>query len=386
LPAAYSQGHIPSLSYGIHVGSVNHNIDGSLVLGGYDRSRCITNPIVSDDALVQLVDVSLAVAEGTSSSFVGLSRSGYVNGLLRANGSGIGQLSLRPNPAVPYINLPRDTCDAIAAYLPVTYSRKFNLYLWNVEDPAYERIIKSPHYLTFTFAPGTGFTNAINVPFALLNLTLDAPLTQAPTPYFACSPWLPSAAPYNLGRAFLQAAFLAQNWQEGKLFLAQAPGPDHAAPDIRKIATTDTSLLRMIDPPDWLSTWSSVFEAGPKGSDNSSTNAAEYDGRNDGPSTATIAGAAVGAIVGIALIAGILFCWLRRRRRHRRAAAATAQQEIIYGDAKVSPGDGGLNSWVESGAETVYEVAAEPRLVELSGKNGRESVPVELAAETSARS
>jgi hypothetical protein len=136
----------------------------------------------------------------------------------------------------------------MASHLPITYSPEFNLYLWNVESPAYERIIKSAHYLSFTFAPGTGFTNAINVPFALLNLTLHAPLTQTPTPYFACSPWLPSAAPYNLGRAFLQAAFLAQNWQTGKLFLAQAPGPGYAAPDVRKIAATDNSLLGMTDP------------------------------------------------------------------------------------------------------------------------------------------
>jgi len=385
LPAAYSQGHIPSLSFGIHVGSVNHNVKGSLVLGGYDRSRCITNPIVSDDTFVQLVDVSLAVAEGTSSSFIGLPR-GHTDGLLRANGSGVDQLSLRPNPAAPYINLPRDTCDAIASHLPVTYSPEFNLYLWNVESPAYERIIKSAHYLSFTFAPGTGFTNTINVPFALLNLTLDAPLTQTPTPYFACSPWLPSAAPYNLGRAFLQAAFLAQNWQTGKLFLAQAPGPDYAAPDVRKIAATDNSLLGMADPPDWLSTWSSVFEAQPEGSGNSPTDAAKSDESNDGPSTATIAGVAVGALVAVALIAAISLCWLRRRRRHRRAAAVTAQQDIVYGNAKVLPGDGGLSSRVESGAETVHEVAAEPRLVELPEKNVRESVPVELAAETPVRS
>jgi hypothetical protein len=373
------------MSFGIHVGSVNHNIKASLVLGGCVRSRYITNPIVSNDAFVQLVDVSLAVAEGTSSSFIGLPR-GHTDGLLRANGSSIGQLSLRPNPAVPYINLPRDTCDAIASHLPVTYSPEFNLYLLNVESPAYKRIIKSAHYLSFTFAPGTGFTNVINVPFALLNLTLDAPLTQTPTPYFACSPWLPSAAPYNLGRAFLQAAFLAQNWQQGKLFLAQAPGPDYAAPDVQKIAAKDTSLLGMTDPPDWLSTWSSVFKAQPEGSENSSTNAAKSGESNDGPSTATIAGATVGALAGVALIAGISFCWLRQRRRHRKTAAATAQQDIVYGGAKVLPGDGGLSSRVESGAETVHEVAGEPRLVGLPGKNTRESVPVELAAEAPARS
>jgi hypothetical protein len=213
LPAAYSQGRIPSKSFGIHVGSVYHNISGSLMLGGYDRSRCITNPIVSDSATFQLVDISLGVAAGIS-SFIDLPQ-GNRKGLLRANGSALSELSVRPNPAVPYIYLPRDTCDAIASHLPVTYSSDFNLYLWDAEHPAYEQIIRSPHYLSFSFATGSGLTSSIDVPFALLNLTLDWPLTEIPTPYFPCSPWLATNDPHNFGRAFLQAAFLARDWQQG---------------------------------------------------------------------------------------------------------------------------------------------------------------------------
>ena len=56
IPAAYYAGHIPSISYGIHVGSAYPNVTGSLVLGGYDSSRCIAEPIASDSNAVQLVD------------------------------------------------------------------------------------------------------------------------------------------------------------------------------------------------------------------------------------------------------------------------------------------------------------------------------------------
>lgn len=396
LPAAYAQGQIPSKSFGITVGSVNHNINGSLTLGGYDRSRCITDPIVSEDSAVQLIEITLGVAAGAS-SFIDLPQ-GDTSSLLRANGSVVPELSVRPNPAVPYIFLPQETCDAIASHLPVTYSHDFNLYLWNLSDPVYERIVKSPHYLSFTFALGDGNTAPINVPFALLNLTLGEPLTQTPTPYFPCSPWLPSGSPYNFGRAFLQAAFLARNFQEEKLYLSQAPGPDHAAPDVRKIASTDTSLPWLEDA-DWFSTWSSVLKALPEGSDdssttpgsnnssttpgtNSSTTTPESNESDEGASTATIAGSAVGAIAGVALLAGILFWWFRRRRR-RAAGAVTAQQEVVHAGAKMSPDKGGPYPRAESASETVHEVGSEPRLVELSEtREGtvRGRVPVELAA------
>lgn len=371
LPAAYWQGRIPSKSFGIHVGSVYHNISGSLILGGYDRSRCITNPIVSDSATFKLVDISLGVAAGIS-SFIDLPQ-GNRKGLLRANGSALSELPVRPNPAVPYIYLPRDTCDAIASHLPVTYSSDFNLYVWDAEHPAYEQIINSPHYLSFTFATGSGLTSSIDVPFALLNLTLDWPLTKTPTPYFPCSPWLPTNDPNNFGRAFLQAAFLARDWQEeGRLYLAQAPGPGHSAPDVRTIAGgRDTSVLSLEDAPDWLSTWSSVLKAQSERSDNgSSTESATNTKSEGGTSTATIAGSTVGAIAGFALFVGILiWWWLRRRRSHEAAAAVKSQQDIIKEDEKTSPGDGitGPYSRVESAAETIHEAPTEPRLAELSG-------------------
>jgi hypothetical protein len=385
LPAAYSQGRIPSKSFGIHVGSVYHNISGSLMLGGYDRSRCITNPIVSDSATFQLVDISLGVAAGIS-SFIDLPQ-GNRKGLLRANGSALSELSVRPNPAVPYIYLPRDTCDAIASHLPVTYSSDFNLYLWDAEHPAYEQIIRSPHYLSFSFATGSGLTSSIDVPFALLNLTLDWPLTEIPTPYFPCSPWLATNDPHNFGRAFLQAAFLARDWQQGgRLYLAQAPGPDHSAPDVRTIAGgRDTSLLSLEDAPDWLSTWSSVLKAQPERSDNgSSTESATSSKSDEGTSTATIAGSTVGAIAGFVLVVGILTWWrLRRRRSHAAAAAVKSQQDIIDQDEKTSPGDGiaGPYSRVESAAETIHEAPTEPSLAELSGNH----TTAELSVQTPTR-
>lgn len=376
------------MSFGIHVGSVNFNVLGSLTLGGYDLSRCITEPIVSNDNFVTLVGVSLGVAAGNS-SFVDLSPGDNTN-LLQANGSVISELSIRPNPGMPYIYLPRETCDAIASHLPVTYNDDYNVYLWNVDDPTYERIVRSPHYLSFAFASGSGLTRSIDVPFALLNLSMDAPITSKPTPYFPCSPWLPSAAPYNFGRSFLQAAFLAQNWQSRKVYLAQAPGPDHAAPDIQVIADTDTTLRSLPNAPTWLSTWSKTFEALAETSTSSSSNP-KPDKSSGSTSKGTIAGAVVGALVGVASIMTLLLWLIRHHKRIRATSARQGTASIATEPFPQYSDDGRVDQKVESAAEDIHEVASDSRPpAELNAnqdnaKTGQKIEPAELAANGNTR-
>jgi hypothetical protein len=130
------------------LGSVEPNVTGSLVLGGYDISRCLTDPIVSSLDTVQLSGISMNVSSG-GYAFLN-STSAYIPYLLRANGSSTTSLPVHPRPGVPHLYLPQDTCDAIASHLPVTYSPEFNLYLWNTKDQAYSDIISSPHHLSFS--------------------------------------------------------------------------------------------------------------------------------------------------------------------------------------------------------------------------------------------
>lgn len=110
----------------------------------------------------------------------------------------------------------------------------------------------------------------INVPFALLNLTLTAPITNTPTANLPLRPGLGPSGGYELGRSFLQAAFIGVNWHtasgdgDGVWFLAQAPGPN----------TPSKNPLTAIQPKDsaivgssarWLDTWKgswTVLESG----------------------------------------------------------------------------------------------------------------------------
>jgi hypothetical protein len=393
LPLAYNLGAAPSLSYGLHIGSVEPNVTGSLVLGGYDISRCLTDPIVSSLDTVQLTGISMNVSSG-GHAFLN-STSAYIPDLLRANGSSTKSLPVHPRPGVPHLYLPQDTCNAIASHLPVTYSPEFNLYLWNTDDQAYEDIVSSPHHLSFTFSSDDDDSKdgkTINVPFALLNLTLTSPIVSSTTQYFPCKPWTPNTTGYTLGSAFLQAAFLAQNWQTNKLFLAQAPGPRLQSASVQKIAHTDTTLTPAKNPPDWESSWSDTLKALPanaspsKGGSGSDSNSNPNPDPNSDSSSSSISGGAIAgiviAILALVALAGALTWFLLRRRKQRSAAAAAAANPAMSPNSPESPflpndGNSGV-PYLGKPALAPHEVEGEPLQVsELWGGGRMAELPAE---------
>jgi hypothetical protein len=377
LPLAYNLGAAPSLSYGLHIGSVEPNVTGSLVLGGYDISRCLTDPIVSSLDTVQLTGISMNVSSG-GHAFLN-STSAYIPDLLRANRSSTKSLPVHPRPGVPHLYLPRDTCDAIASHLPVTYSPEFNLYLWNTNDQAYEDIVSSPHHLSFTFASDDDREKTINLPLALLNLTLTSPIVSTPTQYFPCKPWTPDTTGYTLGSAFLQAAFLAQNWQTNKLFLAQAPGPRLQSASVQKIAHTDTALTPAKNPPDWESSWSDTLKAlpanassskGGSGSDsNSNPNPESNSDSSSSISGGAIAGITIGALAILAL-AGALTWFLVRRRRKQPAVNPAMSPNSPESPFLQHDGNSGV-PYLGKPALAPHEVEGEPLQVSELWAGGR---------------
>ena len=224
-----SKGLIQSNTWGLHIGSVHAGIPGSLIFGGYDMARVIgdintaQSPGGIGEMFISLLDISIGVAKGGSPfSFQ------KMDGLLQTQNSRTTQIKIRPNPTLPYLHLPGNTCEAITAYLPVNFVPSLGLYLWNADSPQYRTIISSPAFLAFTFKQTGNPSNiTINVPFFLLNLTLTPPLVEVATPYFPCRPFESDSedGDYHLGRAFLQAAFIGMNWNNRFWWMAQAPGP-----------------------------------------------------------------------------------------------------------------------------------------------------------------
>lgn len=332
----YDQGgstSIPSYSYGMHIGSASLGIPGSLHLGGYDQNRVIgdvsAQSVSSGSFPIEMYDMSIGVAEGGSpwnySNKTGL--------LAQGNSSLESGLEIIVDPANPYIYLPRSSCDAIAAELPVTYQPDYGLYFWNTSDSHYDEITTSPSYLAFTFSKNSLNNEEImiKVPFALLNLTLEAPLVKTPTQYFPC---MATNSTPVLGRAFLQATFVGVNWSEEKWFLAQAPGPDGSfIVNAMTIGNHDSTISGTSN--SWEDTWKNTWSLIPT---SSHSNPIKTDTERNRPTTDSkglsrivkigiIVGSSVGGVLVIALLCGL---YIRRRRQ---------QKKILNRDATKGPFD-----------------------------------------------
>ena len=323
--------NIPSYSYGLHIGSASLGIPGSLLLGGYDQNRVMgdvsAQAFSSGSFPIELFDLSIGVAEGGSpwdyNNKTGL--------LAQGNSSLASGLSVIIDPANPYLYLPQSACDAIAAELPVTYQPDYGLYFWNTSDSQYSKITTSPSHLAFRFSKNNLNNEdiTIKVPFALLNLTLEAPLVKTPTQYFPC---MATNSTPVLGRAFLQAAFIGVNWLGGKWFLAQAPGPDGSfIVDTETIGDNDSTIPGTSN--SWEDTWKNSWKliatnATPTANTTvpePSSSSTESKGLSTVVRTGIIVGSVVGGVSIIVLCCGL--CIHRRKKKIRDENRATSGLE-----------------------------------------------------------
>ncbi|KAI4261749.1 MAG: hypothetical protein L6R42_003055 [Xanthoria sp. 1 TBL-2021] len=375
IPAAiYQSGDISTNSFGLHIGSVAMGIPLSLWLGGYDSSRVLgsvsSQPYSGDQLLIDLLEVGIGVDDGDSPFPFAQKQ-----GILRQGNASIGdsvQVSL--DPLAPYLHLPQSTCAAIASYLPVSYQSKYKLYFWNTKDPRYEPLVRSPSFLSFTFrAPSLPQAElVIKVPFQLLNLTLQAPMIDTPTQYFPCrSPQAGGThlSGYALGRAFLQAAFLAVNWDpnDGQWSLGQAPGPDTAtAPQQEQFGNTfKSSTASWSD--SWKGHWTPIKETVSTMNSTSPTGPNNAAAPKAGLSTGAKAGIGVGCAAAVALVAGIGLCSYRSHSGTRMASQISLQQAA---DAKRVEEEKLNRADIPSMVE-----AADPEPVEMSHREMFQELP-----------
>ncbi|CAG8112067.1 unnamed protein product [Penicillium salamii] len=329
-----SSRQIPSYSWGMHIGAVEPEIPGSLVLGGYDQSR-VLNQVSSQQVdpkknlgnlKIYLEDIGIGVATGDS-PFGFQSKSGLFKwGDSTASASTRGR-SVEIIPLLPYIYLPKTTCDAMAANLPVTFDEDLNLYLWNTEDKDYQNITSSPAYISFTFEMNSSNSQnlTVKVPFPLLKLTLQEPLVDRNMSYFPCYP----SDSYILGRAFLQAAFVGVNWQDGtgagKWFLAQAPGPAIGTGNQLSIAVDADSIEPSKN--SWEASWDGYWvPLGDLTTGNSTTGNSKSDSTI---STGAKAGIGIGcAVGGLGLIGALAWLFIHRKRAAKAKAAGVNQHKV----------------------------------------------------------
>ncbi|KAI1334934.1 acid protease [Xylariaceae sp. FL0016] len=322
-----SQGTIASNSFGMHIGAVNPSMPGSLYFGGYDQNRIVGDILTESDDYnkqISLKDISINVIDGSSpwdfDSKAGLLASGN-------DTIGSGGIKVSVDGCSPYLTLPKSTCDAITANLPVTYNAMLGLYTWNTDDAKYSQIVNSASALQFTFF-GSSNTDTVNisVPFRHLNLTLSAPLVDEDQQYFPC--YTGPSGQFTLGRAFLQDAFVGASWGTKTWWLAQAPGPNIPAASVVELESGATEIKASSN--DWKESWSGSWKAlTPEDVSSGATvtapgtDASTTSSSSSGLSTGAQAGIGVGAgIAGLAIIGAIAFFFMRRRKARQTDIAA----------------------------------------------------------------
>ncbi|KAE8364932.1 aspartic peptidase domain-containing protein [Aspergillus caelatus] len=332
---------IPSYSYGLHIGSVEPAIPGSLVLGGYDKSRVLTGVSSQSVSLssyssglwqIVLKDIGVGVATGDS-PFDFTSKTGL---FMQGNGAVLAK-PVTIDPTKPYMYLPEATCDAITSPFPVSFDNGLGLYIWDTTHSNYANITSSATYISFIFRKDglNDQTITVKVPLRLLTLTLQDPLVDRNATYFPC---FHSTDTPVLGRPFLQAAFVGVNWFQGNntgtWFLGQAPGPGLPEADITTINIDDTTLAASDN--SWEESWAKHWSPLPESGSNSSNSSNSSISSTGGLSTGTKAGIGVGVgVAGVLLIAGGVWVAMIRRRRDRKPVAVEERRVQFRGFAEL---------------------------------------------------
>ena len=235
--------------------------------------------------------------------------------------------------------------------------------------------------LTFRLTRSTASTDGnvtINVPFQLLDLTLNAPLISTPTSYFPCQPPL-SGQKYSLGRAFLQAAFIGVSWgnqNNGEWYLAQAPGPNiPTVPSGVSFGSTVSS------PPsnDWADTWkghwtplptSSASRPAASTSVSSSIIPSPSPGSSSGRgglSDGAKAGIGVGIAVAALIAVGATTFLIRKRRTNPMQSGASSQQAALSNQGAIELSHQGWGQDMLTGQGHKPEEDQQPETYEVPG-------------------
>ncbi|KIW01534.1 uncharacterized protein PV09_07012 [Verruconis gallopava] len=331
-----NQSKIPSLTYGYTAGYYNNNpsISGSLVLGGYDKSRFVENNVsftmgadISRDLLVSIQSIDTGSTKLLSQPIFAFLDS-----------------------AIPTIWLPVSVCQAFETAFNLTYDAEAELYL--VSDTLHTALQQQNPTVTFTLGPqASGESVKIDMPYGAFDLESQAPFSPSGGRYFPLKRANDSSE-YTLGRAFFQNAYVVANYEYFNFSVYQAayPGSD-VAEDIVSLPAK----------------FAIVAGAGSSSS----------------LSTGAIAGIAVGsaAIIVIALGLVLWFCVFKKRQQNTKELHELDSTRQREEREKVAQLDGDATVVHETeGTRIEHELYSEHKPLghELDARNYQGILPVEL--------
>lgn len=278
------QRKIPSLSYGYTAGAAYAIPQrySSLTLGGYDASRFTANghtfPFNKDDSIVLSPGVQKITATNTLLGTRSLLDSAIISVI---------------DSTLPYIWLPRSSCDMFAEAFGLTFDEETDLYVLN--DTIHKQLQSLKPSVTFSLGNDANPTNlvSITVPYAALDLQASHPIYPNATNYFPIRR-AANETQYTLGRAFLQEAYIIADYERSNFSVHQAVG---GSPPEQNIVTIHIP------------------------SSKNSTDSLADSISTTGLSKGAIIGISIGGAILVLAVSILAFILCRRRRRRRKQQA-----------------------------------------------------------------
>ena len=296
-----NQSLIPSLSFGYSAGAAYSSPEdfGSLVLGGYDKTRLdssnLTVALGGEKNQTLGVSVQSIVAQNAFGGTISLSTSSS-------------PLVATIDSAVSQLWLPQSVCDLFAQAFGLTYDSSTGLYL--VNGTIHSQLLDMKPSVTFAIGANdtaqTSATTNVVLPYSAFNLQAGIPIYNFSTNYFPIRV-AANETQYVLGRTFLQEAYVFVDWERQNFTIAQA---------VHQNSTKN--IVPVLSP-----------------SDNASASPQKD------LSTGAIAGIAVGACAAILSAVGLVLFFVIRNRRRRRAGDAKHAEETEQAAAFLPDKKGG---------------------------------------------
>lgn len=362
-----------SAGWGLQMGSASLGLAGSLTLGGYDQGR-LAGTVASfklDDPLkppdIKLTDILLGVEAGGSPFGW---RSEVTNDTMWTAPNPTSGVPIQVSARDPGMYLPKGACNKISRNLPVHWRDDIGYYVWNTTDSNYGNVTTSPAWIGFTFLDRDNKSITIKVLFALLNLKLEQPIVKETTHYFPCHEVDTTTTPtYSLGRAFLQGAYLAYNYETNSTYLAQAVGPAvpsstlYPFPGVDKRYEQDNyGNFLWADDSAFLGSWDSTWTPLPYPDGFAPVHKRRLSKR-------IIAGIAVGSVAVVTVVLGGFWLLWRRRRRLRAAASDDDGMSIRFTRRKRGELEGDYPALELEGKGTKQELEAPNVVHEVKGSD-----------------
>ncbi|OOQ91259.1 peptidase aspartic [Penicillium brasilianum] len=290
------EGTIPSLSWSYTAGAKYRlkQVYGQLIFSGYDNSRFVDNSMsftMAGDITRDLVVYLQSISYSGSTSATLLSE----------------PIAIFIDSTDPNLWLPGSVCDEFEKAFGLTLDGDSGLYLIN--DTHNTELLDSNAQVAFRLSDVASGGEAVTVtlPYNAFALTAKAPLVNHSSFYFPLKR-AANSTQYTLGRVFLQEAYLSVDYERSTFNVSACAWHENAQQDIVTITSKDSAT-------------SSCSGGNCQSGNNDS-------GGSSMLSHGAVAGIAIAALVGVGILAAVLFFFIRRQRQKTAYKATPPETDV----------------------------------------------------------